>query len=256
MPTPLSSIQTELQGLAVTHAGLRIGIDTVSLAEVSDALRDFGQRYVQRLFTPGERAHAESAPARTAERLAARFAAKEAAIKALNLSEAGIDWRDIEVLRDAGGRPSLALHGRAALALTGRPPSEIAVSLSHDPVQACAVVAVLPLRPAPANPSAGRSSADIPVIRHCTESSTAMDLALDTRIRAILDQHGRLDTEAASLSATADLYEAGLSSHASVNVMLALEAAFDLEFPDRLLTRSSFQSVLAIRSAVTELIGD
>jgi acyl carrier protein len=74
-----------------------------------------------------------------------------------------------------------------------------------------------------------------------------------TRIRAILAQHARLAKDASSLSDDADLYQAGMSSHASVNVMLALEGAFDIEFPDHMLTRSVFSSVSAIRSAVEEL---
>jgi acyl carrier protein len=76
---------------------------------------------------------------------------------------------------------------------------------------------------------------------------------LDAQVRAILDQHGRLNVAAANLAAGADLYAAGLSSHASVNVMLALEAAFDLEFPDRLLTRGVFQSIASISDALAEL---
>jgi acyl carrier protein len=74
-----------------------------------------------------------------------------------------------------------------------------------------------------------------------------------TRIRTILAQHARLAKDASSLSDDADLYQAGMSSHASVNVMLALEGAFDIEFPDHMLTRSVFSSVSAIRSAVEEL---
>lgn len=74
-----------------------------------------------------------------------------------------------------------------------------------------------------------------------------------TRIRSILAQHARLARDAATLSDDADLYQAGMSSHASVNVMLALEGAFDIEFPDHMLTRSVFASVNAIRSAIEEL---
>lgn len=82
-----------------------------------------------------------------------------------------------------------------------------------------------------------------------------MDTPIDARICAILNQHGRMSADASTLKADDDLYQAGLTSHASVNVMLALEATFDIEFPDRLLTRSSFQSIAAIRSAVIELVG-
>ena len=72
-------------------------------------------------------------------------------------------------------------------------------------------------------------------------------------IRRILFEHGRLPVDADSLSDTADLYQAGMTSHASVNVMLALEDAFDVEFPDRMLKRSVFESIAAIESALTEL---
>ena len=57
----------------------------------------------------------------------------------------------------------------------------------------------------------------------------------------------------ASLSDDADLYQAGMTSHASVNVMLALEDAFDVEFPDAMLKRSVFESIAAIDAALTEL---
>ncbi len=76
-----------------------------------------------------------------------------------------------------------------------------------------------------------------------------------TLIRTILAQHAKLAKDAAALAEDADLYQAGMSSHASVNVMLALEGAFDIEFPDHMLTRSVFSSVGAIRSAVEELTG-
>ncbi len=73
-------------------------------------------------------------------------------------------------------------------------------------------------------------------------------------IRAIVKDHGRLPVDVATLSDDADLYAAGLTSHASVNLMLALEAKFDLEFPERMLRRKSFESVAAIRAAIEELL--
>ena len=72
-------------------------------------------------------------------------------------------------------------------------------------------------------------------------------------IRAVIKQHGKLSVDVDSLAEDADLYEAGMTSHASVNVMLGLEDAFDLEFPDSMLKRSAFESVAAIRDALTEL---
>jgi acyl carrier protein len=72
-------------------------------------------------------------------------------------------------------------------------------------------------------------------------------------IRRILGEHGRLAQSANDLSLDADLYQAGMTSHASVNVMLALEGEFDVEFPDHLLKRSVFGSITAIRSALGEI---
>ncbi len=72
-------------------------------------------------------------------------------------------------------------------------------------------------------------------------------------IRQIIREHGRLPVDASTLSPDSDLYQAGMTSHASVNVMLALEDRFDVEFPDRMLTRSVFESIAAIASALDEL---
>ena len=77
----------------------------------------------------------------------------------------------------------------------------------------------------------------------------------DKRIRNILKEHGRLTSDADSLAADADLYQAGMTSHSSVNVMLALEAEFDIEFPDRMLKRAVFESITAIGAAIEELTG-
>jgi acyl carrier protein len=72
-------------------------------------------------------------------------------------------------------------------------------------------------------------------------------------VREIVKEHGRLAVDIATLSDDASLYEAGMTSHASVNVMLALEDAFDVEFPDEMLKRSVFESVANISSALQQL---
>ncbi len=72
-------------------------------------------------------------------------------------------------------------------------------------------------------------------------------------IRRVLSEHARLPVDVDSLDDRADLFQAGMSSHASVNVMLALEDAFDVEFPDRMLKRSVFESVAGIAAAIGEL---
>lgn len=76
---------------------------------------------------------------------------------------------------------------------------------------------------------------------------------MNDRIRAILKEHGRLSVEIDKLADTADLYQAGMTSHSSVNVMLALESGFDVEFPDRMLKRAVFESVASIQAAIEEL---
>jgi acyl carrier protein len=72
-------------------------------------------------------------------------------------------------------------------------------------------------------------------------------------IRHVLRDHARLPVDVNSLALDADLYQAGMTSHASVNVMLALEDRFDVEFPDRMLKRSVFESIASIATALTEL---
>ena len=75
-----------------------------------------------------------------------------------------------------------------------------------------------------------------------------------TPIRAILARHGRLSVNVAELRGDSDLYEAGLTSLATVNVMLALESHFDIEFPDSLLGRKTFTSLESIAEAITQLV--
>jgi acyl carrier protein len=72
-------------------------------------------------------------------------------------------------------------------------------------------------------------------------------------IRAIIRDHAHLSMEPGKLTNETDLYQAGMSSHASVNVMLALEGKFGVEFPDHMLRRSVFESIAAIRTALEEL---
>lgn len=79
--------------------------------------------------------------------------------------------------------------------------------------------------------------------------------AIETQIRTVLKDHARLSKDALALDAYEDLYQAGMTSHASVNVMLGLEGVFDIEFPDHMLKRNVFNTIASIRSAVAELTG-
>lgn len=80
-----------------------------------------------------------------------------------------------------------------------------------------------------------------------------MDTETITEIRRVIAENARLPVDVATLSDDADLYAAGMTSHASVNLMLALEDSFDLEFPDSMLKRSVFESVAAIAKALADL---
>jgi acyl carrier protein len=76
---------------------------------------------------------------------------------------------------------------------------------------------------------------------------------MGTEIRQLIAQHARLAVDVDTLADDASLYEAGMTSHATVNLMLALEASFDVEFPDSMLRRSVFESVAAIEAALSEI---
>jgi holo-[acyl-carrier protein] synthase len=120
---------------------LTVGVDVVSVAEVAASLGRFGKRYVRRVFTAHEAAYCLAAADRVASgRLAARFAAKEAAVKALQPDHPWADWRAIEVRRSASGRCGLVLHREAASLAARRGIRHLALSMSHDGNRAAAVV--------------------------------------------------------------------------------------------------------------------
>jgi acyl carrier protein len=81
-----------------------------------------------------------------------------------------------------------------------------------------------------------------------------MSSNIDDEIRRIVGAHGHLASDVTTISDHQDLFHAGMTSHANVNVMLALEDAFDIEFPEQMLQRSTFQSIAAIREAVSVLL--
>jgi acyl carrier protein len=95
--------------------------------------------------------------------------------------------------------------------------------------------------------------ARVPYSRHDSYQAHLGGWPLTDKIREIIREHGRLAVDVASLADNSDLYLAGMTSHASVNVMLALEGAFDIEFPDRMLRRGVFESIESIRAAIDEV---
>jgi acyl carrier protein len=79
------------------------------------------------------------------------------------------------------------------------------------------------------------------------------DSSIDATIRSLLAEHAKLGVDVATLAPTDDLYAAGMTSHASVTVMLACEDEWDIEFPQQLLKKSTFASIAHIREALAEL---
>jgi holo-[acyl-carrier protein] synthase len=122
------------------RASIRVGTDLCSVEDVAESVATFGDRYLQRIFTDDELEYCGRDPARSAERLAARFAAKEATVKVLRPVDARPEWRSIEVHRDPAGWCELLLSGRAAALAREAGITSLAVSLSHEGGLANAVV--------------------------------------------------------------------------------------------------------------------
>lgn len=117
-----------------------IGLDLVHVPRMERVLARWHERFLDRVFTPGEQALCLSRP-RRASAFALRFAAKEAFSKALGLGmRGGVRWRDIEVFHHPGGRPGLRVHGRSRTLCLKRGISGMHLSLSDEQEYAAAVV--------------------------------------------------------------------------------------------------------------------
>src|SRR4051812_42988748 len=107
------------------------GIDICEVTRIREAIERFGERFLKRVFTPAEREYCESKRNRI-ERYAARFAAKEAAMKAIGTGlRRGVTWQDFEIAREPGGRPTLILRDKAAEFGTKLGTKRIALSITH-----------------------------------------------------------------------------------------------------------------------------
>jgi holo-[acyl-carrier protein] synthase len=116
------------------------GIDIAEVHRIAESIERFGERFLHRVYTEGEIRYCES-KANRVERYAARFAAKEAAMKALGTGWAGgVRWRDCEVGRMPGGRPTIVFHGKAAEVAVKLGMKNAALSLTHTKEQAMAQV--------------------------------------------------------------------------------------------------------------------
>jgi holo-[acyl-carrier protein] synthase len=119
-----------------SEGAIAVGIDLIEIPRIQRSIDDFGERFLNRVYTERER---ERYRGRTNE-LAARFAAKEATSKALGTGIIGIRWREIEILPNRRGKPVLILHGRAAERARQLGLNHFSVSLTHSRTDAMAFV--------------------------------------------------------------------------------------------------------------------
>lgn len=140
LPAFPSSVLTEFRA---GETELKVGMDLVLMSRIQASVERFGARFLARVFTPEEQAYAHSSASLMFERLAARFAAKEAALKALGLAGRGVAWVDMAVKRQADGSVTLQLSGRAKLLADGMGVLQTALSISHDGAYAAAIVVAL-----------------------------------------------------------------------------------------------------------------
>jgi holo-[acyl-carrier protein] synthase len=119
---------------------LGTGIDITEVPRIEQAIERFGERFVNRVFTAREIAYCRSKK-NSIERFAARFAAKEAGMKAIGTGlRMGVTWHDVEVAREPGGRPTLLYHGQAAEFARKLGVKRVALSLTHTESLAMAQV--------------------------------------------------------------------------------------------------------------------
>ena len=119
---------------------LGIGTDVTEVARIREGIARYGDRLLDRLFTEGERVYASS-KANAAERYAARFAAKEAGMKAIGTGwRRGVTWKDFEVVNEPSGRPALVLRGVAREIADKMGVEYVSVSLTHTAEVAYAIV--------------------------------------------------------------------------------------------------------------------
>lgn len=119
----------------------QVGIDLIEVDEVAATLRSaLGERYLSRIFTTREVRDCTSNHQVDPTRLAGRFAAKEATMKALRVGDRAVAWQDIEVERNGDGAPALVLRGAAAALASEAGLSQFAISVSHERTYASAVV--------------------------------------------------------------------------------------------------------------------
>lgn len=112
------------------------GVDIIEISRIAATLDRYGGRFLRRIYTEAEQAYCRGRP----PQLAARFAAKEAVMKALGTGVRGVAWREVEVTRRPGKAPEIRLHGRAEARARAMRLTRVAISISHSRAYALASV--------------------------------------------------------------------------------------------------------------------
>ncbi len=120
-----------------------LGLDLTPVPRVAELLDRWGERFLMRVFSPGELNRGRRHPRAFAEHVAGRFAAKEATMKALGIGWRGISFREISIRRDSRGKPRLELHGRALERAQGLRVRSAEVTITHTDQLAAACVALV-----------------------------------------------------------------------------------------------------------------
>lgn len=252
-----------------SHVFPVVGCDLQEIAPVAEAMRRHGARYLRAVLAAEELAHLSAGGPPEPASVAGRFAAKEAIFKTLRPdSDDAVSWPSIVIRTDASGAPHVHLTGQAALLSARRGIHAWSVSTSHDGGYAMACVTALePVKPTKAaQPAAAadknfyqdtrphdRAQPEHTNYQRQKEDHIMDSSQIESTVRGVLAEHGKLSESAEDISVSADLYRAGMTSHASVNVMLGLEDEFDIEFPEERLTKATFTSVASISEAVEEI---
>jgi holo-[acyl-carrier protein] synthase len=227
----------------------RVAVDLVRIVDVAGAVDRFGDRYLRRVYTDHELQTSGNVPGGSCGvgpnvGLATRFAAKSAMVKVLESSGIRPDLRSIEVLHHPEGAFGVSLIGETARAAAAMGIGRVSVRLSYASGVASAVAVAVceeqQLGPR-TEPAVGPATA-----------ANAFD-AGDDEIRAVIDDQARLPVAAGELGDDDDLVAAGMTAHAGVNLLLALEEEFGVRFPDSAGQRGMLRSVGSIRMALRSM---
>lgn len=237
-------------------APLRIGLDLQEHRDIRTSLTRYGQRYLDAVLGPEERMQAPQQG--LARWVAGRFAAKEAVYKALDAGpEDSFSWARIEVLGHPGRRPQARLHGPAAALARAGGVAHLDLSITHTSDLSAATAVAIRKPGSSALPERSGTTANELLHQELHERIAMSDRQnIEAQVREVLESQGHLKQPVAELGTEDNLYTAGMTSHASVNVMLGLEDELDLEFPEEKLNKQTFSTIQSITETLVELLDD